>query len=269
MKPFTSLLKTLPTTKVILAICSALIAGNVNAQTILHNWQFNDAGGTSLSSTTNSGADVGTHGSFISDLTGVTTDGSALTVDNNGAVDTQAWLSPIDLAYTTGVYHLDTRISSWNLTTSNGNSGLFIGFVEGTPDASATVTADFNLTSNGSNMRLQSRIGDTTYSGLTNFATTGTDLLVRVSLDLDANTATLLYDHGSTGSFTTVVTESLNTRTVNGFRFRQSANWSGAAPDTVSIDYLTITQVPEPSTYALILGGIVLGFVAYRRRAKG
>ena len=35
---------------------------------------------------------------------------------------------------------------------------------------------------------------------------------------------------------------------------------------TVDIDYLTITTVPEPSTYAFLLGGTVLGYAYWRRR---
>ena len=38
------------------------------------------------------------------------------------------------------------------------------------------------------------------------------------------------------------------------------------AGSTVDIDYLTITTVPEPSSYALLLGGLALGLVAIRRR---
>ena len=38
------------------------------------------------------------------------------------------------------------------------------------------------------------------------------------------------------------------------------------AGSTVDIDYLTITTVPEPSTYAILLGGTVLGYAYWRRR---
>lgn len=37
------------------------------------------------------------------------------------------------------------------------------------------------------------------------------------------------------------------------------------AGSTVDIDYLTITTVPEPASYALLLGGLALWFVATRR----
>ena len=39
-----------------------------------------------------------------------------------------------------------------------------------------------------------------------------------------------------------------------------SGGWSAMIVET------DLSSVPEPSTYALILGGLVLGFVAYRRK---
>lgn len=38
------------------------------------------------------------------------------------------------------------------------------------------------------------------------------------------------------------------------------------AGSTVDIDYLTITTVPEPSSYVLLLGGTVFGYAFWRRR---
>lgn len=245
----------------ILIFLTSLGLGSLSAQTILHNWQFNDTVGTGLTGVANTGTDAASGGAFGADITGVQTDGAGNLAVNNSA-SSNSWLTTTDLAYTSGAYYLDARISNWNLTGNNPTSGLFVGFMQG--NDSTSVSADFNITSDGSNMRLQSRIGDTTYSGLTTFSNSGTDLLIRLVLDLDAGNASLQYDLGSTGTYTTAVTESLNGRTINDFRFRSSADWSGA--DTLSLDYMTITQVPEPSTYAAIIGVACLAFVVVRRR---
>jgi len=243
-------------------LCTAL---PLSAQTIVQDWQFNDAAATSLTGLSNSA--VGGGNSFDANLAGVETNSSGLlTIDNDGSI-ANSWLDTTDLSYTSGQYLIEANIASWNLNTNNGNSGLYIGFMDG--NNNTTVTADFNITSNGTNMILASRIGDTTRSGDTNFALSGSDLTIRVLVDLDAGAtgeATTSYDLGSTGTFTTIVSgESLNTRDLVDFRFRQSADWSGAS-DSVSMDYLTITAVPEPSAFAALAGLLALGFVTVRRR---
>jgi len=242
----------------------ALVTVWVNAQTVVQDWQFNDANGTTLNNAANS---VGGGNSFDTDLSGVETDGSGLLTVNNAGSTANSWLDTANLGYTTGQYLIEANIASWNLNTDNGASGLYVGFMDG--NNNTTVTADFNIISNGTNMILASRIGDTTRSGSTNFALSGSDLTIRVLVDLDAGTSgevTTSYDLGSTGTFTDIVTgESLNGRSLVDFRFRQSANWSGAS-DSLSMDYLTITQIPEPSSIFLLASGLTLCLLHRRRR---
>lgn len=227
--------------------CTMALGGG-NTTTVLHSWQMNESAGTGLTALTNTGTDAGAGGSFDSNISGVSTDGSGNIVANNATAG-NSWLTTTNLNYTSGQYYLEARLSEWNMPTDNGVSGLYLGLLGS--NNSTNISADVNFTSNGSNMLLQSRLGDTVYSGMTTFPISGSDLTVRLYVDVDANTASMEYDSGSTGNFTTAATESLNNSPIVDFRFRQSANLSGA--DTIKIDYITINKVVESTGDTLTL----------------
>jgi len=119
-------------------------------------------------------------------------------------------------------------------------------------------------------------------SGYTNL-----DTIVRVD---SGNAATsfnvILYDSGGQAAlFATFSVSSLTVNSWNTVSSSLQAASEGGNPDDIaffgiagngssqifnmSFDKITLTSgsaVPEPSTYAAILGAMVLGFVAYRRR---
>jgi hypothetical protein len=83
-----------------------------------------------------------------------------------------------------------------------------------------------------------------------------TPVTVSISFDLDSGVGSL------TIGATTISGSALATgETLDKFAFRQSTSTNN---ETIVIDNLTI--VPEPSTYALILSALALGFVVARRR---
>jgi len=52
--------------------------------------------------------------------------------------------------------------------------------------------------------------------------------------------------------------------TISSINLRQG----GASSATLTVDNITVTAIPEPSTYALIMGVLTLGVIVVRRRAK-
>jgi hypothetical protein len=76
------------------------------------------------------------------------------------------------------------------------------------------------------------------------------------------------------GANRTVLTDSITVNLADGnfiaFRWRQADLAAGAAQPGLGIDdfSVTFTAVPEPSTYALFLGLVVLGLGYYRRRLR-
>lgn len=92
--------------------------------------------------------------------------------------------------------------------------------------------------------------------------------------DVDASAGTedwvintnVTYGNSFTGSF---VDNTIAAGETRNFALSYTPNAGGV---TVSIDSFTlgatVVAVPEPSTYALMLGGIVLGFVVIRRKLK-
>jgi len=102
-----------------------------------------------------------------------------------------------------------------------------------------------------------------------------TDVILRVSWDATAHTLNTAYSlDGSTfnagTTFDPVTGWSNTTNPVsNGFNFGVFGNSNSAG--TISVgsmhaDNFSVSAVPEPSTYAVILGLVMLGFTACRRR---
>lgn len=196
-----------------LAATLALAASPAIGQTI-HDWQFNETSGTNI------GGSGGVGPRFVTAITGIQTNGSgALTINNNGTSNPNTFLgsgSATNIAYTSGIYDLDIKIAAWSFSVSNSASlgtasaGLYIGFMH---DANAAVTADVNITTNGSQMFLQTRTyngsalvqnSDATHSV---FSATGSDLLIRLRIDADAKTSSLMFSTNDGATFTSITTD--------------------------------------------------------------
>lgn len=120
----------------------------------------------------------------------------------------------------------------------------------------------------------------TTYTGAQTitFVFNNTGSSMSYSLGSSINSATLANDSfdlwvGNTRAFasSTVQTPSMGSGTITDFKLLVGAGGSGLG--TAQFDNLTISSisaVPEPSTYAAILGGIVLaGAIWHRRQQRG
>jgi hypothetical protein len=259
-------------------ITLAAAAVPAGAVTVLHNWTFNEALGTSITATANSGTQAasglwdGANGN-IATTPGVQTNGNGQLVFSNAAGNSNVWLSSTNLAYgaqtggTPGIYRVETLITSWDLTSlASDSSGLFIGFVSG--NNNTTVTVDLNLTRNASgNTVLGARIGGTTLTTAQTFTgLTGSSLLLRLEVDATTTnkTVSLLYNLNDSGWVTGITSATFadQARNMVDFRVRQSGDLTGG---NISLDYLTISLVPEPSSAAVLVGLASLGALLRRR----
>lgn len=267
-----------------IAIAAALTLGAASAaqaQTILHNWQFNETVGTAITGTVNTGTQAASGGAWngangnIATTPGVQTNGSGALVFTNAAANSNVWLSTTDLNYdlaggNPGIYQVEARISAWNLDSLAADAtGLYIGFVSS--NNGTAVAADFNITRTaGGNTQLGARIGGTTVTvGQTFTGLTGSDLLIRLIIDATTATKTVTLQYNLAGDGWNTAIAAMNfgdqSRDLMDFRVRQSGNLTGG---NITLDYLTITQVPEPSSAAALAGLGALGLVCLRRRRR-
>lgn len=242
--------------------CAALAA---SAQLVIQNqWEFNDTAGTDLGSAVDS---VGS-AQFNTGL------GGGGTWDTNGSGQLtglgrfgQASIS----GPTTGIYQLDLKgvtLSSFSGGTddvvafglrsfaSNNNVAAFGGATSSADQATIVFGnendsggLDIQVYDNGADLGLQTDVY--------NFSST---FDFRILRDLDNDTADYLIQVDG-GGYTPIVSQQFNSAAVNLLAI--GSNGFGA---TVGVDEVTWTAVPEPSTYAIILGVMALGVVWYRRR---
>lgn len=233
-----------------LAIFTALAVSTAYSQVVYH-WDFNDAANTQLSSLSVTGTGSG---NFANNITGVITDGTGQLTVNDSSTNSNSWLSVTNLNFNTpgNVYRVETKINDWSFAGDTGNGGVYIGFMNG--DGSTSVGSDFNITASGTNMLLRSRIGGTSYTNGASFALSGSDLWVRMDVAYNgaSNKSTSLSYSTDGANWTTPISNvafAEQSRNMIDFRFRSSSDMSGA--DEVSLDYLTISIIPEPGTLVL------------------
>ena len=256
------------------AIALFASASMASAQTITHDFQFNDAATTGLQSVANTGTvstdtwnfDVkdgaliqgaGNGSAFVigADATAVTT---TITKDYTRKVE-------FGTAITTGTYSLDIKMASWTLT--NGAISEGFTFKLGNDGVTGQINQVFAVNADASNVRSRHSVAGVVggAAAQTNVGFTGTDFFWRVAGDLDAGTFTTSY---STDGIT------YNALIANGTGFTSigefllgiegTTTWNSASQ--TAIDSITLTVVPEPSTYALLGGLCALSFAAMRRR---
>lgn len=232
--------------------------------------------------------------SGVGDWDDISLTGSTLNV-TSGAVtilagnnqDMQLNFSSSDL--TTGIIYagFTLNVSDGTISGTNGSISTIFGFRDGTatsgsfelgfglfrPNSTAQTEGALNTTTS----QFQFGIGDGT--SLTNggtrwgsVSTYDTNYRVVIGWDLDEDEATLWIDP-STSSSTSVTATGLTGET-RGIYIRQGSGTHGSSALSdlqVSTDFNTaanISAVPEPSSFAALLGLGALGFVATRRRGK-
>jgi hypothetical protein len=253
----------------------AVFVPNVRAA-LIENFQYNDAPGTSLPSTSN----TGTSPSSFTSAPNVTTTGTALRFTQGADVFRSSTGASIPRNLSSGIVTMTISFSDASIN-GGDTAGASVGF--GLRDSGSNLDLfQIRLQRQNSELRLQSRVVDSMSAVGTN-----TDLL-----DLNAtalptppsgpkeftvtavlNLATDKLDvswtlNGAAGSFPTITLPAAN----NALEFDQlrlaastnSADWGAA--DYVDVDYLTVDYVvPEPASVSLL--GLASLAIGRRRRS--
>lgn len=251
-----------------MASLSMLGSATLSANT-LASWTFNEAAGTTLTNVVES---VG-GASFSGNITGVTTNGT-------GQLNYRAttnWPDRTALLPTnpTGIYGLEIVISNWDVRNFPLTEGprLMFGFYATTNMENSVVgELELQFFGGGVDLYFVDSSEEVPFIGFAP-ALLESPLTLNMTIDTVGNTFSFGYSYllgadlitgGDSGNLSLGSAGRDITRF--GITSNRTFNVSGAiAPQ---IDSITITSIPEPSTYALILG--VLGFagVLLRRRIK-
>ena len=266
--------------RMVLMLAAAVAAGS--DASILENWEFDDAAGTQLNAVTNSGT-VGTAWNF----------GGPRTQNGNLNIgDTPFWkfdpgtsttfrnASFADI--TSGQYVFEFVIADWNLAGSDGigtvNNGIKFNFgdaqngsaqlefeVAQAPSNDIRVRSQNSNNGNLSGTDAQNQLGGL---NLTNTAS----VTVQLEVDLDSGNWSTRVDAGSNGSFVDLVTDGTGMTSIDRIQLiidASNGTWEyggvgGTATEFVMIDSVSLTQIPEPATMALVVG--VGGSMLFIRR---
>lgn len=250
-----------------IAAAAVLIIPTAHAQ-LLASWEFNEPAGTGLTGTVDSVNNL----TFNQGITGVTTNGAGQLVFNaNANFPDRHTLLPTS-PFTT--YQLTFVVNSWdssNLSSSAAGRRMYFGFYETTNLESTFVgEVEFRLFDDGVDLRFTGGSGNSLIA--TNFAPAvlNQPLTFTMTVDTAANVANLVYQIGASAPVSFVdlpLSVAASGREINYFGITSSQNFGtlNAAP---LIESITVTAIPEPSTYAAIFGLLALGFLVWRRRAQ-
>jgi hypothetical protein len=247
--------------------CMAITAPAI----VLVNWEFNDPANTSLTGSTQNGTLSGT---WQQAVTGVAQDGSgSLVTTGNTPVPVAATNKEgLGITANSGIY--DMIFSDVRFDNLSGNDYLVFGFrttQTGSEISSSRERANFKVGNfNGSaGLDMQASVGVTTpLHSMTDVAVDFSNAFSFVlRIDTDNNLASAWYNIGSgltqLGTNFTIDTAT----TINTIALRFNVSDAGAG-DSISIGNISVVTVPvpEPSTYAALLGLLALCLVAVRRR---
>jgi hypothetical protein len=243
---------------------SLLFAGIINAQ-VIEQWDFNDVNGTGLTSVANSAGST----SWAQDITGgASTDGSGFF---RNTADTSENPSNADIAdLSSGVYEFTAFNVDFTGLGGGTDDMVGIGFRNGSSTAGwGTSSFDLvtlrvgNIDNDTTNwdaiIRVNSGSGpvDTVLNDVAAYAS-AIDFTARY--DLDNNEASFFYDSGA-GRVQIGTTISGVTSNVSHLAFAL-----GTFSNTLEVDSLALTAIPEPSTFILV--GVAFGALAIFRRRK-
>ncbi|CAA6694114.1 MULTISPECIES: PEP-CTERM sorting domain-containing protein [unclassified Lentimonas] len=253
----------------------ALLAGAsaLSAQTITHNFQFNDAAQTGLQSAANTGT-VSTD-TWNFDVQNVSvegaTNGSAFVLGTDATAGTIAISKDYTrkvtfaTAFTAGTYQLDVKMASWDLTSGVANEGFT--FKLGDAAASAQVNQIFAVNAAPNNVRSRHATSGTATgtAAQTNVGYSGSNFSWRVEGNLDTGAFTTSYSTDGV-AYTALITDGAGITDIGEFILAIEGDTPWNAASQTAIDSITLTVIPEPSTFALLGGLCALGYVMVRRR---
>jgi len=243
--------------KSIIGIGCLLLATNMFA-TLLQDWQFNDATGTTLNNVSNS---VSGGSAFSAVQSGAATDGAGNYVFSSGT--TQAGSSISFSAVTTGSLFLRVDFAEWSLV--SGNQALFY-----LQNGTNNIRLVFSRTAaNGLRLQIWGTADETVnvnnIISLGDVSSTGLSAILEVNKD--SNQWQVHYDAGSgwTNTAWYGVAEDL---AINEFRFSKAGDFSGAST-SLSIDRIMLATtfadvIPEPATLGMLMISVA-GLMAFRR----
>ena len=230
------------------------------AATVLEDWQMNDANGTTLSNLSNSAGSA----TFANDATNATANGSGdLHITPGANIFRTSNLTTTNVS--SGTFQLEFNFSSVNFQ-SGDTTGANVSF--GIRDT--TTNTDLFLArvqKQNNKYLLQTRVSSTNTT-VADFGTTvGTnlnDLNVRVVFNLDTDKADVFWSlAGAAESSHTDI--AINNLEMDAFRFAANTNTTDLGTGETSVDFVTISAVPEPSSTAL-LGLGCLALILRRRK---
>lgn len=270
--------KSVPASRALaLASALALTVASASAQ-LIESFQFNDVASTGLTSVSNS---ISGGASFATNITDVTTTGSgALRIASNASG--AAARSFADIAdITSGIVQIDVNVAGWNLVGAPASNGplLEVGLSAATTgnnaairtahiffDADSTVGATLAGVAGGTGSLSTPGSQDQVFD----FASGGLLRTSPITFRLIANFDTLAYSiSNSDTSYLTLSTGTMAASKGGNFlSIRALDNFALGGTGFFDIDSITLTAIPEPSSFAALAGLVTLGFAASRRRRR-
>jgi hypothetical protein len=181
----------------------------------------------------------------------------------------------------TAVIETNSLLSSSGATLSFGDSinGSIVNVFHGVVDASTDLDALFDpLVSSENFVSLNNELSNISWSALSSSSANGVEWTTNFDESISVGQKVIIaavnavspssISAGSElGIFESVDFLSNQQNAVIGFTFDENAyNIIVGTAGTQSANLVGFTAVPEPSTYAALLGALALGFVVYRRR---
>lgn len=257
----------------ILLSCIGLTCASYLNATILHHWSFDEPAGTDITDTINSASPgsqwSGWNSNNLQDITGQTTGAGTLRIESTvTARESRVLVGDTGGAET---LFLHTRISSWEMTDS---TQIRLGFVSNDPifdGSSIYAETRLDLLSDNT-VAFESRALGT---GATNSPSSGSlfsnimndPLDIVLGVNSTTNRYTVHYRVGA-DAWVDFFEGDLNaSRQPLTFRIYSTTGGNGELVfDIDSVTLSTVNPIPEPQTYALMLGLAAIGFVYLRRR---
>jgi hypothetical protein len=271
----------------------------VSAEAII-DYQFNDANGTNINTASQVGSGTGSWdfgGASTQTSSGIGALNYGYTqyykfkdVDSGSAQSVYRTYT-LDTALSTGTYVLEVNFSNWDLRQNwdpNNDSaqgkGVQFSLTDGTNYANVRFetqsTDGFRAVGSGAGATFTQVNGSAFDNALNRFSSTGG--LLKIEANLDSGLWVAFANDNQGGEYKTVTSGS-GLLSITGLRMNAMnptvGSWGGAgsgqltdptkggtAGDFLRIDSLTLTSVPEPSSFALLVGIFAFGSFMLCRR---